>query len=58
MFGGGIITKDHARETMEVFIAKMKRDIEDNHYLSQEQKEKEIAMRESWFNALKAFGRL
>ena len=31
----------------------MKRDIEDNHYLSQEQKEKEIAVRESWFKALK-----
>lgn len=58
MFGGGFITKDQAKETLEFCIAKMKRDIEDNHYLSQEQKEKEIAMRESWFNALKAFGRL
>ena len=53
MFGGGIITKDHARETMEFIIAKMKRDIESNPNLSREQKDYEIAMRESWYNALK-----
>lgn len=53
LMGGGFITKDQARETMEFFIAKMKRDIESNPYLSREQKDYEIAMRESWFNALK-----
>jgi len=53
LMGGGNITKDQARETMEFFIAKMKRDIESNPNLSQEQKDHEIAMRESWFNALK-----
>ena len=53
LFGGGFITKDQARETMEFFIAKMKRDIESNPYPSREQKDYEIAMRESWFNALK-----
>ena len=53
LMGGGIITKDQARETMEFFIAKMKRDIESNPNLSREQKDYEIAMRESWFNALK-----
>ena len=54
MFGGGIITKDQAKETLEFCNAKMKRDIESNPYLSKEQKDYEIAMRESWFNALKA----
>ena len=53
LFGGGFITIDQARETMEFFIAKMKRNIESNPYLSREQKDYEIAMRESWFNALK-----
>lgn len=53
LMGGGFITKDQARETIEFFIAKMKRDIESNPYLSREQKDKEIALRESWFNALK-----
>ena len=53
LMGGGIITKDQARETMEFFIAKMKRDIESNPYLSREQKDHEISMRESCFNALK-----
>lgn len=53
LFGGGAITKQQAKETIDFCIAKMKRDIEDNHYLSQEQKEKEIAVRESWFKALK-----
>ena len=53
LMGGGFVTKDQARETMEFFIAKMKRDIESNPYLSREQKDYEIAMRESCFNALK-----
>jgi hypothetical protein len=53
LFGGGFITKQQAKETIDFCIAKMKRDIESNSYLSQEQKEKEIAMRESLFNALK-----
>ncbi len=53
LFGGGFITKNQARETLEFCIAKMKRDIESNPYLSREQKDYEIAMRESWFNALK-----
>ena len=53
LMGGGNITKDQAKETMEFFVAKMKRDIESNPYLSREQKDYEIAMRESWFNALK-----
>ena len=53
LFGGGFITKDQARETLEFCNAKMKRDIESNPYLSREQKDYEIAMRESWFNALK-----
>lgn len=54
LFGGGFITKDQAKETLEFCNAKMKRDIESNPYLSREQKDYEIAMRESWFNALKA----
>ena len=53
LMGGGIITKDQARETLEFCNAKMKRDIESNPYLSREQKDYEITMRESWFNALK-----
>ena len=53
LFGEGAITKQQAKETIDFCIAKMKRDIEDNRYLSQEQKENEIAMRESWFKALK-----
>ena len=53
LFGGGFITKDQARETLEFCNAKMKRDIESNPYLSRERKDYEIAMRESWFNALK-----
>ena len=53
LFGGGFITKDQAKETLEFCIAKMKRDIESNPYLSREQKDYEIAMRESCFNALK-----
>lgn len=53
LFGGGAITKQQAKETIDFCIAKMKRDIESNPYLSQEQKKNEIAMRESWFKALK-----
>lgn len=53
LFGGGFITKQQAKETIDFCIAKMKRDIESNSYLSQGQKEKKIAMRESWFNTLK-----
>ncbi len=53
LMGGGNITKDQAKETMEFFVAKMKRDIESNPYLSREQKDHEISMRESWFNAMK-----
>ena len=53
LFGGGFITKDQAKETLEFCNAKMKRDIESNPYLSREQKDYEIAMRESCFNALK-----
>lgn len=54
LMGGGFITKDQARETMKFFKAKMKRDIESNPNLSREQKDHEISLRESWFNALKA----
>ena len=54
MFGGRFITKDQARETMEFFKAQMKRNIESNPNLTREQKDKEISMRESWYNALKA----
>ena len=53
LFGGGLVTKQQAKETIDFCIAKMKRDIESNPYLSQEQKENEISMRESLFNALK-----
>ena len=53
LMGGGNITKDQARETMEFFKAQMKRNIESNPNLSREQKDYEIAMRESWYNALK-----
>ena len=53
MFGGGLITKDQARETMEFFKAQMKRNIESTPNLTQEQKDHEISIRESWFNAMK-----
>ena len=53
LFGGGFVTKQQAKETVDFCIAKMKRDIESNQYLSKEQKNHEIAIRESWFNALK-----
>lgn len=54
MFGGQLITKDQARETMEFFKAQMKRNIESNPNLTREQKDNEISTRESWFNAMKA----
>ena len=53
MFGGQFITKDQARETMEFFKAQMKRNIESNPNLTREQKDHEISIRESWFNAMK-----
>ena len=52
--GGGIITKDQARETMEFFKAQMKRNIESNPNLTREQKDNEISTREAWFEASKA----
>ena len=54
LMGGGIITKDQARETMEFFKAQMKRNIESNPNLTREQKDKEISTREAWFEASKA----
>lgn len=53
LFGGGFITKDQARETMEFFKAQMKRNIESNPNLTREQKDNEISTRESWYNAMK-----
>lgn len=53
LFGGSFVTKQQAKETIDFCITKMKRDIESNSILSREQKDKEIALRESWFNALK-----
>lgn len=55
LMGGGNITKDQARETLEFFKAQMKRNIESNPYLSREQKDNEISAREAWFEASKAF---
>ena len=55
LFGGGFITKDQARETMEFFKALMKRNIESNPNLTREQKDKEISSRDAWFEASKAF---
>ena len=52
LMGGGIITKDQARETMEFFKAQMKRNIESNPYLTSEQKQHEISVREAKFNSL------
>ena len=54
LMGGGIITKDQARETMEFFKAQMKRNIESNPNMTREQKDKEISTREAWFEASKA----
>lgn len=53
LFGGRLITKDQARETMKFFKAQMKRNIESNPNLTREQKDHEISIRESWFNAMK-----
>ena len=55
LMGGGIITKDQARETMEFFKAQMKRNIESNPNLTREQKDNEISSREAWFEASKAY---
>ena len=52
-FGGGFVTKQQAKETIDFCIAKMKRDIESNPNLTREQKDNEISTRETWFNALK-----
>lgn len=53
LMGGGFITKDQARETMEFFKAQMKRNIESNPNMTREQKDNEISIRESWYNSLK-----
>jgi hypothetical protein len=53
LFGGGFVTKQQAKETIDFCIAKMKRDIESNPNLTREQKDNEISTRETWFNALK-----
>ena len=53
--GGGFITKDQARETMEFFKAQMKRNIESNPNLTREQKDNEISIREAWFEASKTY---
>ena len=55
LMGGGNITKDQARETMEFFKAQMKRNIESNPIMTREQKDNEISIREAWFEASKAF---
>ena len=55
LFGGGFITKDQARETMEFFKAQMTRNIESNPTLTREQKDNEISSREAWFEASKAY---
>ena len=52
LIGGGAITKQQAKETMEFFKARMKCNIESNPNLTREQKDNEIATREVWFNAL------
>ena len=53
LIGGGVITPQQIKETLDFCIAKMKRDIESNPNLTQEQKDYEISTRESLFNALK-----
>ena len=55
LMGGGNITKDQARETMEFFKAQMKRNIESNPNLSREQKDNEISIRKAWFEVSKTF---
>ena len=42
LFGEGAIAKQQAKETIDFCIAKMKRDIESNPYLSQEQKKMKL----------------
>ncbi len=58
LFGGHLITKDQARETLEFFKAQMKRNIESNPTLTREQKDKEISFREAWFEASKVIWKL
>lgn len=53
LIGGGVITSQQVRGTLDFCIAKMKRDIESNPNLTQEQKDYEISTGESLFNALK-----
>lgn len=53
LIGGGFITNQQAKETMDFCLAKMKRDIESNPNLTRDQKDSEIVIRESWFNVLK-----
>ena len=53
LIGGGVITPQQVKGTMDFCIAKMKRDIESNPNLKQDQKDSEIAIGESCFNALK-----
>ena len=55
MLGGRFITKEQTRETIEFFKAQMKRNIESNPYLTREQKDNEISIREAWFEASKAY---
>lgn len=53
LIGGGVITPQQVKGTMDFCLAKMKCDIESNPNLNREQKDSEIAIRESWFKALK-----
>ena len=53
LMGGGCITKQQAKETLDFFVAKMKRDIESNPYLTSERKQHEISVREAQFNSLR-----
>lgn len=53
LFGGSVITKQQAKETIDFCISKMKRNIESNPNLTREQKDHEISIRECWFNAMK-----
>ena len=49
----GNLTKEQAREAIDFKIAQMKCGIESNSNLSRKQKDYEISIRESRFNALK-----
>jgi len=49
----GNLTKEQVREAIDFKIAQMKCGIESNSNLSRKQKDYEISIRESWFNALK-----